>query len=83
MNRPFFIRLTKKGSKAAYRENLANLRRYYPDNEGTQLEYMDGNIVQVDESAEQIDKLLGEGFIDSKRINSKTTTGNGSSSLGS
>jgi hypothetical protein len=24
MNRPFFIRLTKKGSKAAYRENLAN-----------------------------------------------------------
>ena len=73
MNRPFFIRLTKLGSKAAYRENLANLRRYYPHNPGSQLEYMDGNIIQVEETPEVIDELLGDGFISRVQSTKKPT----------
>lgn len=59
MGSKMFLKLTKKPRRGGYRENFGQVRRYYPDKTGTQIEYMDGSIQKVEESAEQIDKMLG------------------------
>lgn len=74
MNKPLFLKLTRAGRNTAYRENFACVRQYYPDHEGTQIEYIDGKIVQVKESCEHIDKLLGENIILKPNLTGTKTT---------
>lgn len=59
MSMPVFLILTKHNrTDVKYRENFGQVRRYFPCNEGTQIEYLDGVMQKVVETPEQIDKLL-------------------------
>lgn len=71
MDKPCFLKLTRENG-TQYRENFALVKRYFPDNKGTFIEYESGGNQIVTEKPEQIDQMLGTLKYESKSTNPGT-----------